>query len=107
MDGLKIRELVAVDVGELRSRLRSSTAAARSEALQLTFGTRVGDSGETDLGGPAHEMRNVLTAALRALGIVAKETVGPETRAVATLRRNLLRMRVLVERGAPEVPGEA
>jgi hypothetical protein len=115
MNGFKIRELVAADHGEIPGRLRArlgghvldSTTAARAEALRLTFGHRAGDDGLADVGCLGHEMRNVLTAALLAFEIVAKECGAPETRAIVTLGRNLRRMHVLVERGAPAVPGEA
>jgi hypothetical protein len=96
LNGLKIRELVL-----------NSTTAARAEAQRLTFRDRSRDIGGADLECFAHEMRNALTAALLAFEIVSTQNVGPETRALVTLRRNLLRMRVLFEPCVPEASGEA
>jgi hypothetical protein len=110
MYGHKIRELVAT-CGEIPARLRArldgylvrSTVAARAGASRPTPGDRAGDNGRADLRCFVHEMRNALTAAFLTFEIVAQER-GPETRAVVTLRRNLQRIRVLAERGLPEVP---
>jgi|SRR5450432_1194873 hypothetical protein len=81
----------------------TSTTAARAEASRLTFGEPAGDHGAAELGHLVHGMRELLTSALLTFEIAAKQSVGPEARAVATLGRSLRRMRVLVESSAAEL----
>jgi len=94
----RVRILLAPSV---RATLGRGVARCTHRARHL--GEPAGDHAAAELGRLVHGMRELLTSALLTFEIAAKQSVGPEARAVATLGRSLRRMRVLVESSAAEL----
>jgi signal transduction histidine kinase len=107
--GLAVEQGVLVDVGEFRTLnlCLDDAIAGAVTAYSKEHDREVSDEGTERLGMLAHEMRNVLNAAILAFGCIKQGVVAPSGSTSAMLDRSFLRLQTLIDRSLADVRLEA